>query len=95
MRVRLMPDYQCFPLWLDEPNEVGNIDPRDLQISSDLMDALQAWASRYDATLNKDDPTNSGFSSVIEEEFFLDEGRRLSARLTEQLGYEVRYFYDG
>lgn len=92
MRVRLMPDYGCFALWLEEPNEVGNIDPRELQISADLMDALNDWAARYDATLNRDDPLSSGFSSTAEEKAFVDDGRELAARLTEQLGYKVRYF---
>lgn len=34
--IKLMADYDCFPLWKSSPGEVGNIDPEDLPISYDL-----------------------------------------------------------
>ncbi|KES16178.1 hypothetical protein GASC598I20_006050, partial [Gilliamella apicola SCGC AB-598-I20] len=32
-KIKLMADYECYPLWIDSDNEVGNIDPDSLLIS--------------------------------------------------------------
>jgi len=55
-----MPDYECWPLWRDG-DEIGNVDPASLPITSDLHDRLVGWAKRFDETLDRDDPVSSGF----------------------------------
>lgn len=54
--IKLMADYQCFPLWEASPGAVGNIDPKDLPISLSLQRELMVWAEKFDATLNMQDP---------------------------------------
>jgi hypothetical protein len=54
--IKVMADYQCFPLWEASPGEVGNIDPDDLPISHILKERLAAWARAFDATLSMDYP---------------------------------------
>jgi hypothetical protein len=87
--IKLMADYQCFPLWEASPGIVGNIDPKDLPISLPLQKRLMAWAEKFDATLNIDDPVNSGFRSEREGVEFRSEGITLAQQLQEELG--MRY----
>lgn len=84
--IKLMPDYQCFPLWEASPRQVGNIDPDTLLISDDLKVQLLNWARAYDTTLNMDDPTCSGFLSDDEEAEFKRTGNELGERLRAELG---------
>ena len=83
MRLKLMTDYDCYPLW---DSSGVNIDPHAIGISATLVVDLMAWADKYDATLNRDNPRNSGFPSEQEEVHFRDEGERLRARLQRELG---------
>lgn len=84
--IKLMADYYCHPLWHVSGEEVGDIDPRDLPISSELQIALENWALMYDGTLDKEVPQNSGFSTDSLESSFKAEGHRLAQRLREELG---------
>lgn len=84
--IKLMPDYDCFPLWEASPGSVGNIDPNTLPLSNALRSRLETWADRFDATLNRDDPGSSGFSTQVEKENFRREGYALVEALREELG---------
>lgn len=84
--IRLMADYQCFPLWEASPGQVGNIDPKSLPISDELRIKLMNWARDYDETLNMDDPVSSGFRSDKEEAEFIEAGLELADRLRSELG---------
>lgn len=86
--IKLMPDYQCFPLWEASLGQVGNIDPKDLPITDDLRRELLMWANSYNETLNMDDPASSGFPSNEAEMQFKEVGDRLGERLQEELGSE-------
>lgn len=86
--IKLMPDYQCYPLWDMNVDEYGDIDPATLPISNLLCSQLIDWACAYDQTLNNRDPLNSGFFTVKQKNAFETEGRRLAMRLTEELGHE-------
>ncbi len=89
--IKVIADYQCFPLWEASPGVVGNIDPEDLPISFSLQQRLTAWAKKFDATLNIDDPLSSGFGSEEERIKFREEGAILAQNLQEELrpGYIV------
>ena len=84
--LKLMADYDCFPLWEASPGVVGNVDPESLPISEDLKCALAYWAKAYDDTLNRDDPSSSGFRSKQAEDAFCMQGNQLLPRLKKELG---------
>jgi hypothetical protein len=90
-QIKLMADYQCFPLWGVSKEDIGNINPRDLPISNELKNSLLAWGKAYDHTLNMDDPMSSGFPTAEDELQFKEIGRALAARLSSELGddYQV------
>jgi hypothetical protein len=94
VRIKLMPDYDCSPLWWDnEPGKIGNIPPDELGLSEELAGDLWTWAGAFDATLNRDDPPKSGFSSVEAERGFYERGSQLAERVADELGAKaaVRY----
>jgi hypothetical protein len=94
-KIRLMPDYGCDPLWWEEGDEVGDIDPETLPLGKDTIERLHKWAKVYDATLNWDDPTDSaGFETEKAEAAFEEEGISLWKQLQQELSpnYEVIYF---
>jgi hypothetical protein len=97
MQIRVMPDYDCAPLWWDQADHVGDIQPEELGLSNDLCTDLWAWAAAYDATLVRSDPIKSGFVSPAAERAFEEQGRSLSNRVAGELGPEarVRYWRDG
>lgn len=69
--IKLMADYNCHPLWGTAPEDLGDISPEELPISSELKHSLRQWAERYDAILNMDDPMLSGFKNEREEKNLL------------------------
>jgi hypothetical protein len=85
-KIKLMADYQCFPLWGVSLDKIGNIDPNDLPISADLKACLLAWATTYNKTLNWDDPVSSGFLTEAAELQFKSDGLDLGKRLEIELG---------
>lgn len=86
--LKLMAEYQCYPLWEASPGEIGNIDPDLLPISATLRGQLLAWADVYDSTLNWEDPAISGFPNVDAVEVFKAQGIKLADQLRVELGSE-------
>jgi hypothetical protein len=86
MRIKVMPDYECSPLWWDEPDRVGNIRPEELGLSETLAADVWAWAAIFDAALNDEEPRFSDFLSEAEREDFDEKGRLLTARIAAELG---------
>jgi hypothetical protein len=86
--IKLMADYQCYPLWGVPPDELGDINPDTLPISQNLKMQLIKWAQTFDATLNMNDPASSGFLSDQEEVEFKKIGHELGERLQNELGSE-------
>ena len=84
--IKLMADYQCYPIWNTSPGEYGDMSPRDLPISKELQDRILNWAAVYDGTLDPEYPPNSGFMSAELEGDFKQEGERLVAMLRDELG---------
>jgi len=88
-----MPDYGCHPLWHYKDDLVGEIDPRSLKISEELILELSAWALEYDKTLNQNYPPDSGFESEESETRFIGHGLKLARKLKNELnGVSVFYF---
>ena len=49
--IKLMPDYQCYPLWDMTPGEYGDLDPMTLPIPELLQSQLMDWARVLDLEL--------------------------------------------
>lgn len=93
--LKLMADYECWPLWDTSEGEFENVDPATLDIPGDLIRRLAAWAEAFDATLNRDDPGRSGFTNSRQHEAFEMEGVALWWQL--QIVFpdtEISYFSD-
>ena len=93
-KIKLMPDYFCFPLWGMDEDNLGDIDPKTLPLSQTTIDKLETWAKIYDMTLNQEDPSLSGFSSQRQKQAFEEEGIELWQQIRQELAknYEVYYF---
>jgi hypothetical protein len=94
-KIRLMVDYGCDPLWWDEPDKVGDIDPETLPLQEKTIEQLHNWAKMYDKTLDWDNPADSpGFANKQEEETFEKEGILLWKQVQKELAdqYEISYY---
>ena len=92
-KIKLMPDYGCFPIWGMEDDNFGNIDPYSLPISKSLAEELLEWANKYDKTLNIEEPLNSGFENIEKENIFKYEGEKLFKKLKLELGDQYTVIY--
>ena len=94
MRIKVMADYECPCLWWDgEAEKVGPIELDELPLSDSLKADLQTWTDQYDATLSRDDPLRSGFSTPEGEAAFHARGRSFVKRLEAELGPSARIRY--
>lgn len=86
-----MADYGCLPLW--DCDDVGEIDPDTLSISTQLKVDLMAWSDAYNAALNPDDGSLINFTDEPSRREFNLLGNQLFARLKDELGaeFEVEY----
>lgn len=90
--IKLMADYQCWPLWHHGGTQVGNIDPRRLELSRALVADLQRWSEVYESHLNPGDPASISWTKEEEAEFE-GIGRKLCLRLAAEVRgrFEVVY----
>lgn len=91
-RIKLMPDYSCYPLW--DRDDGGDIEPWELPLSEATIERLLNWQNIYDRTIDWDDPASAGFASEKEKMVFEIEGISLWKQLQKELGdeYEIVYF---
>jgi hypothetical protein len=90
--IKLMPDYQCYPLWHYRSPQVGCIDPRDVGVSESLVADLLAWAEEYDSHMNWSDPAAARWSAE-ETAAFDTRGRHLACRVAREIGSRYKVFY--
>ena len=92
--IKLMTDYDCYPLWEESSDGVDNIAPSSLPISESLAERIDAWGDEYDKTMNNEDPAASGFLSEQAMVIFEGKGKALFGELKQELGGEftVTYF---
>lgn len=96
MNVRVLAEYNCWPLWVRSPGELAdNTNPEDLSISKELVQALLVWNEEYQATYDRDVPQDSGFPSPTDYERWLEQGKVLSQRLFDEMGATVELTYEG
>lgn len=92
-KIKMMADYECYPLWLIDTNQFMNIDPVTLPLSQETVKLLEEWAVIYDSTLKLDDPASSGFLNYQEQEAFEQQGVSLWKQLRQELSSEYEVFY--
>jgi hypothetical protein len=92
--IKVMAEYESFPLWQRDSRGTANVDPATLPIPSGLAQELLDWADAFDSTLNRSDPAASGFSDPAAEDDFYAEGQRLARRLADELAgrYAIEWF---
>jgi hypothetical protein len=93
--IKVMADYDCYPLWLTTPDGTSNLDPAELSIPDALARHLLDWADAYDATLNRDDPVASGFANPVAEDAFYTQGEELAHELAAHLSPRFTVTYAG
>ncbi len=49
-RIKLMPDYSCYPLW--DRDDGGDIEPWELPLSEAIIKGLLNWQDIYDGTID-------------------------------------------
>jgi hypothetical protein len=92
-QIKLMPDYQCYPLWLSGNEGPANIDPATLPLSSETILRLERWANIFDNWMNLDDPASTPEPPDDEVAAFEDEGKALWKQLQLELGPTYHIFY--
>lgn len=98
--IKLMTDYSSYPIWwhgtniIDDEVLAGSINPKDLPLSENTVYRLMRWQEKWDAILNQEDPSQSGFATPEEEQSFEREGFYLWYIVQEELKdkYHVAYF---
>lgn len=85
-KIKLMPDYNCYPLW--DIDKLKNIAPQELPLSKKLCVKLESWQKQYDKTLNSDYPPLSGFENEKMKKSFIKEAENLKKELQVELGNE-------
>ena len=54
-KIKLMLDYGCSPLWWDQEDRVGNIEPNDLPLTEETIKKLNNIADRFDSLWDSED----------------------------------------
>ena len=90
-RFRLAADFHASPVW--DTDRGGMVELDALPIDDVLRARLRAWADRFDATLDEDDPLASGFASTAEEQAWVADGRALAQELQAALGGDAHVAY--
>lgn len=89
MNFKLMPEYECHPIWDGTPSKNVSLD--ELSISDQLRIAVLEWNRRFQATFDRQNPIASGFATLTETAAFNEEGKNLAIRLSSELGRPVSF----
>lgn len=87
-KYRIFPDWgQVSPIWNAGPGEGPyNLILDHLKISDSLAREFRRWLNDFLDTFNDDYPPDSGFTTEAESQEFLERGRQLTERFSEELG---------
>lgn len=80
IRVKVMADYGCYPLWALDDGRYVNFHPDALGLSPELTGELSAWGEAYSSSLDADNLSRSLWSEERHRQHDV-EGRRLAERL--------------
>jgi hypothetical protein len=93
--LKIMPGYECFPIWITgKQGFFENSDPDQLPISDSLKKSLNQFRAQYDQTLDQSYPPDGGFPSQKDAIEFEQLGLSIWKKLLEEVGnrYEIVYF---
>jgi hypothetical protein len=92
--IKLMADYQCWPLWWTDNDAPGNIDPSTLPLTPVTVARLNQWAAQFDKRLNWNEPNATPPLTSDEVDAFEREGVSLWLKLRDELhpDYSVTYY---
>ncbi|MEU4419693.1 hypothetical protein AB0F81_03645 [Actinoplanes sp. NPDC024001] len=95
MRIKVMADYGCWPLWVWDPDEriFDTREPAELGLSASLVGRLEAWQQWHESMINIADPYDSRVVTEAEEKAFAEEGRLLAGRVSAELPDAVVWFH--
>jgi hypothetical protein len=93
-RVKVMADYDAHPLWALDEGMYGDFAPKDLGLSPELTQDLNAWADAYTESLNREDPVNSLWTEA-QHRAHEKAGRPLAVRLARERPDLTVYVLDG
>lgn len=86
-RLRVAPEWGCWPLWNDETGE--NVSHFHLKLPEDLQARIEEWDDLWQATYNDDDPANGDFKSEAERAAYVSEGLAIVEELKRVWSGEV------
>jgi hypothetical protein len=87
---RLGAVYGAPPIFNPDVDEMGYVEPSDLQISPHLFAQLREWNAEFQQTFSDHYPPDSGFESEDERNRHNERGAELAALLQQELGARVR-----
>ncbi|MFO1014765.1 MAG: hypothetical protein U1E50_13475 [Caulobacteraceae bacterium] len=82
-RLRLSPEWQCWPLW--DVDNGHNIDPADLDIPAALRVRIEVWDQVFQDLYDDADPTAGLFESEAVRARFAAEGEAIARELERAL----------
>ncbi|GAB3939870.1 hypothetical protein GCM10028805_00790 [Spirosoma harenae] len=66
--MKISPEYDCCPIWLSEDGELYyNASVESLPFNNSLKQKINAYARKFNETLNQEYPPKSSFKSAYEE----------------------------
>lgn len=78
MLLKIMPEYECSSLWISNDGHFFlHLEIFDAPFDNQLKHFIKDWAQRFDATLNQEYPPDSGFSDMLEQDAFEEDGIKI------------------
>ncbi len=93
IELRFRAGYMEEPIMIKGTDIFYHCDVKELPISDDLKEAIQAWDDEYQGTLDSHYPPDSAFKSPEAKTAHTRKGAELAERLQAELGeaYNVKY----
>jgi hypothetical protein len=83
-RIKVMTDYNCYPLWAMDEELISPFSPQHLGASMELENDLWAWAGEFDLSFDMDDPAKSRWSEERYQQH-IEQGLALARRIKGEL----------
>ena len=81
MKLKLMPEYECSPVWSVTDGPLKNVPVEELAVDEQLREQLHEWDRRFQDTFDANYPPDSGFRDPQERAKFLADGESLAEQL--------------
>jgi hypothetical protein len=91
-RVRLSPEWNSFPVWIDAPEyDVPTDIPTEeltehFGVPADIVAEIDAWDREWQSIYRPDDPRESGFADEQTMHGWFERGLRVARRLASEFG---------